>query len=85
MTRMEQLEKQEAELYAKQKMVKKELAMQRRKAKAKAEAEALAREQAEAMEFVRFCRGRIIKAAGEEMTLYECILKMMEIDHAAES
>lgn len=85
MTRMEQLEKQEAELNAKQKMVKKELAMQRRKARAKAEAEALAKEQAEAIEFVRFCRSRFIKAAGEEMTLYDCILRMMEIDHANES
>lgn len=80
MTRMEQLEKQEAELLAKQKMIKKELAMQRRKARAKAEAEALAREQAEAVEFMRFCRGRSVKAEGMEMTLYDCILKLMEID-----
>lgn len=85
MTRMEQLEKQEAELNAKQKMIKKELALQRRKAKARAEAEALAREQAEAIEFVRFCRSRLIKAAGEEMTLYDCVLKMMEIDRINEN
>lgn len=85
MTRMEQLEKQEAELNEKQKMIKKELAAQRRKARAKAEAEARIREQEEALEFVRFCRSKHINVAGKEMTIYESVLKMMEIDRTSES
>lgn len=77
MTKIEQLEKQKAELEAKRKEIKKAISAERRKERAKAEAEARAMEQTEALEFFRFCKGKTVSADGNEITLYDYVKRLM--------
>lgn len=77
MSRIEQLEKQKAELEAKRKEIKKAISAERRKERAKAEAEARATEQAEALEFFRFCKSKTVSDNGNEITLYDYVKNLM--------
>lgn len=77
MTEIEQLEKQKAELEAKRKEIKKAISAERRKERAKAEAEARAMEQAEALEFLRFCKSKTVSDNGREITLYDYVRGLM--------
>lgn len=77
MNRIEQLEKQKAELEAKRKEIKKAISAEQRKERAKAEAEARAMEQTEALEFLRFCKSKTVSDNGQEITLYDYVRGLM--------
>ncbi len=84
MTRMEQLEKMQAEAEAKAKAARKELSRLRKREVARAKAEAKAREQAQAMAFVEYCKVTTITVGGGDskrsITLYNWTLELMQKD-----
>lgn len=84
MTRIEQLEKQQAAIEAERKRVNKALAAARRRETAKAAQEQRAKEQAEAVAFLAYCRAKVIQTQGGDMTVYEFVQGLIEADRANE-
>ena len=82
MTKIERLEKQKATLEAEQKRVTKALAAARRRETARAAQEQKAKEQAEAVAFMAYCRAKVIQVQGGNKTVYEFVQGLIQADSA---
>ena len=82
MTQIERLEKQKAALDAEQKRVGKALAAARRRETARAAQEQKAKEQAEAVAFMAYCRAKVIQVQGGNKTVYEFVQGLIQADSA---
>lgn len=78
MTKLEQLEKQRAELDKRRKEVGKRLAVEKRKETGRVKKEAREKEQAEAVEFFHFCRATIITVGDKRMSIYDYAAGLMK-------